>query len=127
MSTSASLHPPEGRRHTRRLSSKAVTRQDLYGGPTVIGPETTMSRRSSAHDTAQSMEIARHHLAEGAELPTPDTSGPTTPDDGAPKTTDDYAFAFDIDGVLIKGGEVIPSAIEAMKVLNGANEFGVRV
>ena len=73
------------------------------------------------------MELARHRLAEGSELPTPETSGPSTPEDGTPKTTDDYAFAFDIDGVLIKGGEVIPEAIEAMKVLNGENDFGVRV
>ncbi|KAK0615196.1 HAD-like domain-containing protein [Bombardia bombarda] len=40
---------------------------------------------------------------------------------------DNFAFAFDIDGVLIRGGRPIPEAIEAMKVLNGENEFGVRV
>jgi hypothetical protein len=40
---------------------------------------------------------------------------------------DNFAFAFDIDGVLIRGGEPIPEAIEAMKVLNGENEWGVRV
>ena len=42
-------------------------------------------------------------------------------------TTDKYAFAFDIDGVLIKGGEVIPEAIDAMRVLNGENEYGIKV
>jgi len=40
---------------------------------------------------------------------------------------DDFAFAFDIDGVLIRGGRPIPEAIEAMKVLNGENEFGIKV
>lgn len=73
------------------------------------------------------MELARHRLAEGAELPTPDVSGPPTPEEGQAQTTDQYAFAFDIDGVLIKGGSVIPEAVEAMKALNGENEFGVKV
>lgn len=40
---------------------------------------------------------------------------------------DDFAFAFDIDGVLVRGGKPIPEAIEAMKVLNGENEFGIKV
>ncbi|KAK3395219.1 HAD-like domain-containing protein [Podospora didyma] len=40
---------------------------------------------------------------------------------------DNFAFAFDIDGVLIRGGRPIPEAIEAMKVLNGENEFGIKV
>jgi hypothetical protein len=73
------------------------------------------------------MELARHHLADAADLPTPEVSGPPTPEDGDVSTTDNYAFAFDIDGVLIKGGQVIPEAIDAMKVLNGENEFGVKV
>jgi hypothetical protein len=127
MSTSGSLAPPLTRKVTRRLSSQSVTRSDLYGVPTVIGPEQTMARRSSAHNTAHTMELARHHLAEGSDVPTPETSGPATPEDGQPATSDNYAFAFDIDGVLIKGGEVIPEAIDAMKVLNGDNEFGVKV
>jgi len=36
-------------------------------------------------------------------------------------------FAFDIDGILIRGGNPIPEVIEAMEVLNGENEFGVRM
>jgi hypothetical protein len=73
------------------------------------------------------MELARHHLADAADVPTPEISSPPTPEDGEVPTSDNYAFAFDIDGVLIKGGQVIPEAIEAMKVLNGENEFGVKV
>jgi len=72
--------------------------------------------------------LARHHLAQAStDLPTPDESGPTTPEEGETRTTDRYAYAFDIDGVLIKGGEVIPEAIEAMKVLNGENEYNIKV
>jgi hypothetical protein len=43
------------------------------------------------------------------------------------KVVPDFAFAFDIDGVLLKGGEVIPEAVEALKVLNGKNEFGIEI
>ncbi len=73
--------------------------------------------------------MAKHHLADSStsEATTPNESGPVTPDESGLSTTDKYAFAFDIDGVLIKGGEVIPEAIEAMKVLNGQNEFGIKV
>lgn len=74
------------------------------------------------------MELARHHLAQSAnDLPTPEDSEPSTPEEGGLKTTDKYAYAFDIDGVLIKGGNVIPEAIDAMKVLNGENEYGIKV
>ncbi|KAH6667031.1 HAD-like domain-containing protein [Plectosphaerella plurivora] len=40
---------------------------------------------------------------------------------------DGFAFAFDIDGVLIRGGRAIPEAVEAMKYLNGENEFGLHI
>ncbi|KAI1770613.1 HAD-superfamily hydrolase [Hypoxylon cercidicola] len=40
---------------------------------------------------------------------------------------DSFAFAFDIDGVLVRGGRPIPEAIKAMKVLNGDNEYGIKV
>lgn len=53
-------------------------------------------------------------------------SGPVTPENEL-DVADDFAFAFDIDGVLIRGGQPIPEAVEAMKVLNGENEWGIRV
>lgn len=65
---------------------------------------------------------------ESATPPSPATpiTGPVTPAiDG--NVADNFAFAFDIDGVLIRGGRPIPEAIEAMKVLNGENEFGIKV
>lgn len=51
-----------------------------------------------------------------------------TPMTNPPKvTSDDFALAFDIDGVLIKGGEPIPEAVDAMKYINGENPYGVKV
>ncbi|ANB15037.1 hypothetical protein AWJ20_2657 [Sugiyamaella lignohabitans] len=38
-----------------------------------------------------------------------------------------YAFAFDIDGVLVKGSETIPEAPEALRILNGDNKYNITV
>lgn len=51
---------------------------------------------------------------------------PITPTTSEP-VADGFAFAFDIDGVLIRGGRAIPEAVEAMRFLNGENEFGLRM
>lgn len=81
------------------------------------------------------METARNELAamdlEEEAVLSPTSSTPETP--GSPitpvdvPTVDSFAFAFDIDGVLIRGGRPIPEAVEAMKMLNGENEHGVKV
>ncbi len=41
--------------------------------------------------------------------------------------SDDFALALDIDGVLIRGGQAIPEAVEAMRYINGENPYGVKV
>jgi HAD superfamily hydrolase (TIGR01456 family) len=63
--------------------------------------------------------------APNSSLASPITN-PTTPALD-PDVADDFAFAFDIDGVLVRGGDAIPEAVEAMKVLNGENEYGLRI
>lgn len=76
---------------------------------------------SDAHEIAAALEMARHELEESSSpLATPRTPPETS-------VTDKYAFAFDIDGVLIRGGRPIPEAIEAMKVLNGENSLGIKM
>ena len=106
----------------RRLSSATAKFNDLHLGPSVVVPPKHMEEPSNAHETAAALELAKHRLsAVGPEgVSTPPTRPETT-------TTDNYAFAFDIDGVLIRGGRPIPEAIEAMKVLNGQNEYGIKV
>jgi hypothetical protein len=113
----------------RRVSSQSAKRADLFGGMTVVGPADRLDSQSAAGDMALAFEMAKHHLSETATSTsvTPTESMPTTPDESSLTTTDKYAFAFDIDGVLIKGGKVIPEAIEAMKVLNGENQYGIKV
>ncbi|EGO55931.1 hypothetical protein NEUTE1DRAFT_131546 [Neurospora tetrasperma FGSC 2508] len=58
-----------------------------------------------------------------------DDATPFTPmlDPDSDNVADNFAFAFDIDGVLVRGGKPIPEATEAMKVLNGENEYGIKV
>ncbi|KAG7666389.1 uncharacterized protein J8A68_000085 [[Candida] subhashii] len=38
-----------------------------------------------------------------------------------------YAFCFDIDGVILRGPNTIPQAVEAMKRLNGENKYNIKV
>ena len=125
------LHLTRSRRGSepelRRLSSTTARPVDLYAGNVTVAPERHLSRPSDAHETALALERAKSHLEEESGESTPDTSGVATPEEGGLETTDAYAFAFDIDGVLIKGGEVILEAKEGMKMLNGANEYNIKV
>ncbi|KAF7715653.1 Uncharacterized protein PECH_001270 [Penicillium ucsense] len=116
-----------GTQKVNRLSSMDAERADLYGGPSVSMPPKHLmaspldkvpamdveSDRSSSEDDVLSSE-------EEDALATPMTMPQMT-------VSDDFALAFDIDGVLIKGGEVIPEAVEAIKYINGDNPYGVQV
>lgn len=114
---------PRGQRQNmRRLSSQTADEGSLDGrSPTVLVPPKHLMAPSDAHETAAAMELARHQLE---DYSTP-MSPPTTPPESS--VTDKYAFAFDIDGVLIRGGKPIPQAVEAMKILNGQNQYGVKM
>ena len=117
------LPSPQSRPTVPRLSSATADLNCLSIGPHVVVPPSHLHAPSDAHETAAALELAKHHLADldsDDAIATPSTSPETT-------TADSYAFAFDIDGVLIRGGRPIPEAIEAMKVLNGQNEYGVKV
>ncbi|TGZ76234.1 HAD-superfamily hydrolase [Ascodesmis nigricans] len=43
------------------------------------------------------------------------------------KVAKNMAFAFDIDGVLVHGDRLIPEAREALAILNGDNELGIKI
>ena len=119
----AMLSPPEKRPRVRRLSSVTATFEDLSQGPSVVVPPEHMDNPSDAHETAAAMEMAKRRLSKiAADEP---ISRPSTPP--TTSSTDSYAFAFDIDGVLIRGGKPIPQAVEAMKVLNGQNQYGIKM
>jgi hypothetical protein len=122
---------------TESAGTRAVpaNKADLFTGPTVGMPPQHLMARSDAYETARSFELAKQHLEDlgssSSEDASPASASPVLkaiPTDRAGNAiTDNYAFAFDIDGVLIRGGQVIPEAIEAMRVLNGENELGMKV
>lgn len=78
-----------------------------------------------------SSDVAPSLCSGGSGSSTPETKAaesPITPaSDGEEPVADSFAFAFDIDGVLVRGGRPIPEAIQAMKVLNGENEYGIKM
>lgn len=119
--------PRPKNRFTRRLSSQSVTKEDLANGAAVVVPPNLIDTKgSNAHELASAMEHARRGL-EGLSADDVDAEEQFKIDFVESTTTDKYAFAFDIDGVLIKGGEPIPQAVHAMKMLNGMNNRGIKV
>lgn len=117
-----------GTHRVNRLNSLDAARADLYGGPNVVvPPKHLMAAPSKDLDCAPAMDMARHHLddevsseEESLQMASPLSTPPAI-------TSDDFALAFDIDGVLIRGGEVIPAAVEAMRYINGENPYGMKV
>jgi len=87
-----------------------------------VVPSETVSEETDASEIAETFELARRQM-KGLKIDEEEFSIDFMPS----QTTDKYAYAFDIDGVLIKGGEVIPEAIHAMKMLNGQNSRGIKV
>lgn len=122
MSNASLVVPKRPNNGLRRLSSIDATSAELnHRSPTVVVPPKHLMAPSDAHETAAAMELARHELEDySSSSTTPATPAETT-------VTDKYAFAFDIDGVLIRGGRPIPEAIEAMQVLNGKNPYGIKM
>ncbi|KAI1633330.1 HAD-superfamily hydrolase [Biscogniauxia mediterranea] len=78
---------------------------------------------ASDSETAPSLSPTASASSPGSEP----TLSPITPPEGDEIVADSFAFAFDIDGVLVRGGRAIPEAVQAMKVLNGDNEYGIKI
>ena len=117
-----------GSQKVRRLSSLHADRADLYGGPNVVIPPKYLMASSQDCDLITDIETDKSHSDEEAISSEEESSSVTTPLTIPPMTvSDDFALAFDIDGVLIRGGQAIPEAIDAMKYINGENPYGVKV
>ncbi|KAJ0423799.1 HAD-like domain-containing protein [Aspergillus carlsbadensis] len=124
---------PSGGSHVRvrRLSNNLMEPTDLIHHRNLILPPKHLIATSEAQKTAVEMEQARKHLdynsspQDGSPLAESTLTSPFIP--SARPTTDEFALAFDIDGVLIRGGKPIPAAVEAMKYINGENPYGIRI
>jgi len=120
-----SLAVPQAGRFARRLSSIEATTDAVQMGPTVVVPPKHLMAPSGASEVATGFGEARQRLDSHVSTDSSASSPTGTPIETT--VTDKYAYAFDIDGVLIRGGRPIPEAIEAMKMLNGDNEYGIKV
>lgn len=105
----------------RRISFVAARPDDVATAPLLVVPPRGLKCQVDAHETAVTMEMASQSLTRTSSR----TSAAKLPAQST--VTGTYAFAFDIDGVLIRGGQPVPEAIEALKVLNGGNEYGIKV
>lgn len=88
--------------------------------------ESELLGESDASSPLSSPELASDSSRTGSVTSLQSPNSPFTPAD-AQQVADSFVYAFDIDGVLVRGGKAIPEAIEAMKVLDGQNEYGVQV
>lgn len=100
----------------------AVSQREAKFYHTVERAKKDLDEVSAPSTTPGSPELASDSSrASIASIETPSSSlSPTT-------IADSFVFAFDIDGVLVRGGKALPEAIQAMKVLNGENEYGIHV
>lgn len=90
-----------------------------------IGDTLGAAMAGSESTTPSSPELESDSSRDSVtSLQTPDS--PVSPET-AQRVADSFVFAFDIDGVLVRGGKPIPEAVEAMRVLNGQNEFGLQM
>lgn len=106
----------------RRLSNADAKRSDLYEGPIVLTPLEKLKFPCDADKTATSFEEAKLSLDESAS--DQDFSEVEHPDEN---TTDKFAIAFDIDGVLMKGGKPLPASVDAMRYINGDNPYKMKM
>ncbi|KAK6507265.1 hypothetical protein TWF481_005713 [Arthrobotrys musiformis] len=116
--------------HARRLSLADATKEDLSHGPTVIVPDSPSAGSPTSTTIAETIALARDHL----EHPTQEPVVEFDEDDDdisegsqLSNVVPDYVFGFDLDGVFLRGGNVIPEAKEALRILNGDNEDGIKV
>ena len=129
--TMSRLQSPAGPCRTVSASSFAETfdiaRRNLENKISHEEQEEPTTPDSILSEPSSPASLASPDAPTPASLATPLTDPVTPLTSGEEEVADNFAFAFDIDGVLVRGGRPIPEAIEAMKMLNGENEYGIRV
>ncbi|KAJ6093177.1 hypothetical protein N7486_008466 [Penicillium sp. IBT 16267x] len=101
-------------------------RTDIYSGSNVVVPPKYLMSPSGDGDLIPSVKNTKNNeeaVSSEEEYLQTDTPLSTPP----MCFSDDFALAFDIDGVLIRGGNAIPEAVDALKYINGENPFGIKV
>ncbi|KAI1655440.1 HAD-superfamily hydrolase [Daldinia decipiens] len=117
-----SLEPQQPTFHRGSFADEIETaRTDLARKLLVGSPATS----PSDSETAPSLSPAASATSSAPESDV--AISPISPPIDEELVADSFAFAFDIDGVLVRGGRPIPEAVQAMKVLNGDNKYGIKV
>ncbi|KAI1336532.1 HAD-superfamily hydrolase [Xylariaceae sp. FL0016] len=121
----STLQPQEPTFHRGSFAEEiAAARTDL--SRKLLKGDSTNDGTTSDQDSAPSLSPAASPSPTSADSASA-LSPISPPEDDEGFVADSFAFAFDIDGVLIRGGRPIPEAIQAMKVLNGENEYGITI
>ncbi|KAI0376883.1 HAD-superfamily hydrolase [Hypomontagnella monticulosa] len=118
-----SLEPQQPTFHRGSFADEIETARTDLARKLLVSESPAASPSES--ETAPSLSPAA-----SATSSTPESDGavsPISPPIDDQLVADSFAFAFDIDGVLVRGGRPIPEAVQAMKVLNGANKYGIKI
>ncbi|KAI1455586.1 HAD-superfamily hydrolase [Annulohypoxylon moriforme] len=118
-----SLEPQQPTFHRGSFADEIETARTDLSRKLLVGESS--SRSPSESETAPSLSPTA-----SATPSSPESDGavsPISPPVDDELVADSFAFAFDIDGVLVRGGRPIPEAVQAMKVLNGDNEYGIKI
>lgn len=109
---------------TEKLSKASLSANENNEHKPAMRP-TMLRRRSSRKSISAEIEHARKIVDFGEDLSDEGIASSEDESDDSPEVP--YAFAFDIDGVLLRGGTPISAAIEAMSILNGKNERNLKI
>ena len=125
MATTTSTDTSGAHERTGYVSRDVDTPANVYGGPNVMVPPKNLMASTEAHQPPTApAEPAKHNIEFVGESSPREVTPIQHP---ATQTTDKFAFAFDIDGVFLRGGKPIPVAVDAMKYINGENPYGVKM
>lgn len=118
-----SLEPQQPTFHRGSFADEIETARTDLARKLLVSESPATSPSES--ETAPSLSPAASATSSTAE--SDGAISPISPPIDDQLVADSFAFAFDIDGVLVRGGRPIPEAVQAMKVLNGANKYGIKM
>lgn len=135
---------PRRRSRMERESISNIALTDIHVDPQgLVSPPRTAStgqrsrapsismcrspRGSSVHDNGFLNSSILHHNQYENNIPTISLSSAEPVAPITHKRVAPYCFAFDIDGVILKGPTLIPEAKKAVALLNGENKYNIIV
>lgn len=104
-----------------------IRRTDLPTGPNVVVPPKDLIPPTDPEISAIEREMTKQQPQKNVSSGGNPVANAEPIDKRPVATADQFAFAFDIDGVLMRGGKPIPEAVDALKYINGENPYGVKV